>query len=83
MSRRYEDEYFWWEIVILGRKLTYSVCGTLMAGRCRLKVAETRVHTALYSCTSTLSYPGPIEPSLVTAVLYSLPRLLSALEATI
>ena len=30
MFRRYEDEYFWWEIVILGRKLTYSICGTLM-----------------------------------------------------
>jgi len=30
LFRRYEDEFFWWEIVILGRKLTYCLCGTLM-----------------------------------------------------
>ena len=31
MFRRYEDEWFWWELVILGRKLCYSMCGTLLA----------------------------------------------------
>ena len=31
LFRRYEDEYFWWEVVILSRKLTYGLCGTLMA----------------------------------------------------
>jgi len=30
LFRRYEDEWFWWELVILARKLTYLMCGSLM-----------------------------------------------------